>query len=131
MSDLRTLLQRTFSLVSPEAFFLILITTKSPKAPKGHTAGVLSSGSSDEFTNVLNLLGLRQTVRICPPLGFTLHIVKMGRANVHTTYHYNKRIKMSDFLDVLQFWKFHRYGETPTPTIPVFNKQENQWTAAS
>ena len=60
MSDLRTLLQRTFSLVSPEAFFLILITTKSPKAPKGHTAGVLSSGSSDEFTNVLNFLGLHR-----------------------------------------------------------------------
>lgn len=38
---------------------------------------------------------------------------------------------MSDFLDVLWFWKFHREGETPTPTKPVFNKQENRWTAAS
>ena len=126
-----TLLQRTFSLVSPEAFLLILITTKSRIAPKGHTAGVLSSSSSNELTNVLNLLGLQQTVRIFPPLDFAPQNANNGQANVQPTYHYYKRIKMSDFLDVLQFWKFHPCVETPTRIKTVCNKQPNQWIWAS
>ena len=85
-----TLLQRTLNLVSPEAFFLILITTTQINKPIT-TTSILSPGSSDKVTNVLDLLGLHNIVSIVKKSLRLHNIALLYNFLISHTYHSNKK----------------------------------------